>query len=99
MKTITGVSDAIRQDAADGHLTKDVLASLLPFERRSAFLRACAVIEKKYTDACTETHDPCLESGCSCEGGDICLQPLLRAGDEPRREYGAEWLKLLEPVH
>lgn len=98
MKTITGVSDETRSDAAAGRLTKDVLASLLPFEQRSAFLRACAVIEKKYTDACTDAHDPCLESGCSCEG-EICLQPLLRAGDEPLREYGAEWLKLLESVH
>ena len=100
MKTIPGVSDEIRLNAAAGRLTKDVLASLLPFEQRSAFLHACAAIERKYTDACAATHDPCLESGCSCEGeGEICLQPLLRAGDEPLRECGAEWLKRLESVH
>jgi len=78
--------------AIEGHLTKEALASLLAPETRSGFLRSCAAIEESYTDACA-AKDPCLESGCSCEGG-ICLQPLLRASTEYQRRCGTEWVKL-----
>jgi hypothetical protein len=79
--------------AIKGRLTKDALASLLTPEPRRGFLDACAVIERSYTDACAAAKDPCLESGCSC-GGDICLQPLLRASTEYHSRCGAEWAKL-----
>jgi hypothetical protein len=63
---------------------KAELADRLNPAARTEFLHACAAIEKRYTEACTATHDPCLESGCSLEG-EICLQPLERAGDEYTR--------------
>ena len=78
--------------AIQGRLTKHALASLLAPEPRRGFLNACAVIEESYTDACAAT-DPCLESGCSCLG-EICLQPLLRAGTDYHSRCGAEWAKL-----
>jgi hypothetical protein len=62
-------------------------------EAREKFLEACAIIEKKYTDECADSGDPCLESGCSAKG-EICLQPLLRAGTEYHKKCGAEWAKL-----
>jgi hypothetical protein len=81
------------QHAAEGRLTKHALAITLAPEPRERFLRACAAIEKKYTDDCAAAKDPCLESGCSAEG-EICLQPLLRAGTEYHKACGAEWAKL-----
>jgi len=99
MRTITGVNEAVMRDAAAGRLSKDMLASMLTPEQRTQFLNACAAIDKRYTEACTAAHDPCLESGCALEG-EICLQPLLRAeDDELRRAYGAEWLNVIESVH
>jgi hypothetical protein len=81
--------------AAEGHLPKHVLATLLAEDSRAAFLDACARIERGYTDACIAKHDPCLESGCSIEGGDeICLQPVLEAGIEYQKACAAEWVKL-----
>ena len=79
--------------AAQGHLPKSALAELLDIEHRHAYLDACAFIEKKYTEECA-TNDPCLESGCPV-GGEICLQPLLRAGIEYHRACAAEWIKLV----
>ena len=79
--------------AADGRLTKHALATLLTAESRPQFLDACAGVEKKYTDDCAAAKDPCLESGCAAEG-EICLQPLLRAGTEYHKACAAEWLKL-----
>jgi hypothetical protein len=79
--------------ADQGLLPKSVLANLLDIGHRQAFLDACAAIEKKYTEDCTATNDPCLESGCAVEG-EICLQPLLRAGIEYHRACAAEWIKL-----
>ena len=51
--------------------------------------------EKKYTDDCAAEHDPCLESGCAVEG-EICLQPLLKAGIEYQKACAAEWIKMFE---
>jgi hypothetical protein len=79
--------------AEEGRLTKHALATMLTPESRRHFLDACAAIEKKYTEACTAQQDPCLESGCSAEG-EICLQPLLRAGTEYHKACAAEWAKL-----
>jgi len=79
--------------AMEGRLTKHALATMLTPDARRRFLDACAVIEKKYTEACTATNDPCLESGCSLEG-EICLEPLLRAGTEYHKACAAEWRKL-----
>jgi hypothetical protein len=79
--------------AEEGRLTKHALATMLTPEARRQFLEACAAIEKKYTDECAATKDPCLESGCSVEG-EICLQPLLRAGTEYHKACAAEWAKL-----
>lgn len=79
--------------AEQGRLPKGVLVKLLDIEHRHAYLDACARIEKKYTEDCTAGNDPCLESGCAVEG-EICLQPLLRAGTEYHRACAAEWLKL-----
>jgi len=80
--------------AAEGRIPKHVLAGLLPAGKRIAFLDACTRIEKAYTEACTATGDPCLESGCALEG-EVCLQPLLRAGEEYHKACAAEWLKLV----
>ena len=79
--------------AIEGRLTKHALANLLAPESRQGFLDACATIEASYTTACAAAKDPCLESGCSCEG-ETCLQPLLRAGTEYHRACGAIWAKL-----
>jgi hypothetical protein len=81
------------QLAEDGRLTKHALATMLVPEARQEFLESCAAIEKKYTDDCAATKDPCLESGCSAEG-EICLQPLLRAQSEYHKACAAEWSKL-----
>lgn len=85
--------DRLMGFAAEGRLPKHVLMSLLAAETRPAFARTCAAIEKRYTEECTATKDPCLESGCAAEG-EICLQPLLRAEDDYQRDCAAEWIKL-----
>ena len=98
MADVLTPKDAVKADvvkaAVDGRLSKPVLTGLLPPEKRTAFLAACAHIEKQYTEACGATGDPCLESGCALEG-EVCLQPLLRAGDDYHKACAAEWLKLM----
>jgi hypothetical protein len=86
-------TEELTQCAAQGILPKSVLVNLIDIDHRQAYLDACAVIEKKYTEDCTATDDPCLESGCAVEG-EICLQPLLRAGAEYHKASAAEWIKL-----
>jgi hypothetical protein len=81
--------------AAEGHLTKRILGSVLDADDAGAYLDACAVIEKQYTAACAAEHDPCLESGCAVEE-EICLEPLLRAGPDYRKACGAAWKILFE---
>jgi hypothetical protein len=88
-----GTAEALMKVAEQGRLPKGVLVNLLDLEHRHAFLAACAAIERKYTEDCTAANDPCLESGCAAEG-EICLQPLLRAGIEYQKACGAEWIKL-----
>jgi hypothetical protein len=79
--------------AAEGRLTKHALATTLAPEARERFLETCAAIEKKYTEECGDSGDPCMEAGCSARG-EICLQPLLRAGTEFHKKCGVEWAKL-----
>ena len=79
--------------AAMGRLTKHTLATLLVGQPRQEFLHACTAIEKKYTVDCGTGKDPCLEAGCSMDG-EVCLEPLLRAGAEYHKACGGEWVKL-----
>ena len=78
--------------AREGRLSKDTLAGLLEGKSRSEFLAACAQIEKRFTEECTATGDPCLDSGCALEG-EICLQPLLQDESAYLKALGAEWIK------
>ena len=91
-----GTPKRLMQFAEGGHLSKGVLVNLLDVENRRPYLEACAAIEKKYTEECTARNDPCLESGCSIDqaAGEICLQPLLRAGVDYHKACAAEWIKL-----
>jgi len=93
-----GTTEALMKVAEEGRLPKGELVNLLDIEHRHAFLAACAAIEKKYTEQCTAANDPCLESGCALEG-EICLEPVLRAGIEYHRACAAEWLKLFADPH
>jgi hypothetical protein len=94
MAEIPDSSRDIVRHASEGRLPKHVLAGLLPLENRGPFLDACNTIEKRYTEECTASGDPCLESGCALEG-EVCLQPLLRAGDDYHKACAAEWLKIV----
>ena len=93
-----GTPDKLMAFAAEGRLTKQVLGSLLDADKALAYGNACADIEKRYTDECGG-NDPCLEEGCAVEG-EICLEPLLRAGLEYHRACGAAWTRLFaDPRH
>ena len=87
--------------AAEGHLPKGTLASLLKSEYRRLYLEACANIEKQYTEDCAAQNDPCLESGCAVVGveGETCLQPLLRASLAYHKACAAEWMKIFRNPH
>jgi len=88
-----GTPERLMTFAANGQLSKGALASLLTIESRPRFLQNCARIERAYTDACRARRQPCLASGCSVEGEDeTCLQPLLEAGVEYRKQCAAEWI-------
>lgn len=90
-----GSPERLMAFAAEGPLSKPALAALLNGEARPVYLKRCARIERAYTDACAAKGDPCLESGCSVEGGDeICLQPLLEAGVEYDKACALEWIEL-----
>jgi hypothetical protein len=91
-----GTPERLMHFAEDGHVPKEVLGRLLEVEGRQAYLEACTDIEKKYTAECAARNDPCLESGCSIDqaGGEICLQPLLKAGIDYHKACAAEWIKL-----
>ena len=79
--------------ADEGRISKAELAGLLALENRQAFLDTCAAIERRFTEECTAKPDPCLESGCSCEG-EICLQPLQHAESAYHKACAAAWLPL-----
>ena len=84
--------EQVMEQAIEGRLTKQALANLLAPESRRRFLDTCATIEESYTTVCG-AKDACLGAGCSCEG-EICLQPLLRAGAEYQSKCGTAWAKL-----
>lgn len=88
-----GTLEELMTCAEQGHLSKIVLVNLLDTDRRQACLDACDVIEKRYTKNCAAAEETCLASGCAVEG-EVCLEPLLRAGIEYPRACAAEWLKL-----
>ena len=90
-----GSPERLMATAEQGELSKSTLADLLSTGARPTYLSACTAIERQLTEACTAERDPCLASGCSVEGeGEICLQPLMRAGREYDRACAAEWIKL-----
>ena len=92
-----GTPEKLMTFAAAGRLPKRVLLRLLAVGSRQPYLDACAVVEKTYTDDCARQNDPCLESGCAVEG-EICLQPLLRAGIDYQAACAAEWVKFFANV-
>ena len=91
----TGTADEFMRRALEGHVSKDDMAHRLEGNSRRRYLEACAAIERRYTEACGTSGDPCLESGCSIdhEHGEACLQPLLRSGVEYHKACAAEWVK------
>jgi hypothetical protein len=94
-----GSPDRLMAFAAEGHLAKQVLGSLLAIDDVPAYLHACAVIEAQYTADCAARDAPCLGPGCAVEG-EICLEPLLRAGVEYHKACGAAWSRLFaDPRH
>jgi hypothetical protein len=98
MITATNTADELIRSALDGRLSKADLADALDADNRLRFLRACAAIERQYTEACGTSGDPCLESGCSVdhEHGEACLQPVLRAGAAYQKAIGAAWAELYQ---
>jgi hypothetical protein len=97
-----GTPERLMHFAEDGHVHKEVLAKLLEVKDRQAYFEACTDIERKYTAECAARNDPCLESGCSIDqtAGEICLEPLLRAGIDYHKACAAEWIKLFRnPEH
>ena len=93
MKQQFDTPEQLLRGAEDGRLTKHAFATMLRPEPRRQFLESCAAIERNYTNDCAAAKDPCLESGCPAEG-EICLQPLLRAGTDYHRACAVEWAKL-----
>jgi hypothetical protein len=85
--------ERLEQLARDGALPKEALLRLLAPRARRSFLDVCAAIERRYTEACTASGDPCLESGCALEG-ETCLEPLRRAGTEYNQACAVPWLDL-----
>jgi hypothetical protein len=85
-------------DASGEPVPRQVLVALLDAPTRRLFLDACARIEKAYTAECAGMNDPCLESGCAIDqaAGEVCLQPLVRAGRDYDAACAAEWVKLVE---
>ena len=95
--TVVASPSQVIERARAGEWSKFELAELLNSNARKTFLNFCGAIEKRYTEACTEAHDPCLESGCALEG-EVCLQPLERAGVEYDRACGSAFVELyLDP--
>ncbi len=95
--TTEAAPDRVIERARAGELPKLELAALLNPTARETFLSHCAAIERRYTEACTAKHDPCLESGCALEG-EVCLQPLENAHADYVRACGSAFVELyLDP--
>ncbi|HZP49000.1 MAG TPA: hypothetical protein VFB07_10720 [Vicinamibacterales bacterium] len=96
-QTASITPDRVIELARSGEVPKLQLADLLNVNARKTFLDFCASIEKRYTEACTAQHEPCLEGGCALEG-EVCLQPLERAHPEYERACGNAFVELyLDP--
>jgi len=74
-----GSPEHLMELAREGRMSKEALVTFLALDRRREFIATCVAIEKRYTEACTATGDPCLAGGCAVEG-EVCLQPVLSAG-------------------
>ena len=81
--------------AERGMLDKTAMADLLAEEPRSAFLAACAEVEREFTRVCAAHGDFCLPAGCALEG-EACLDALLKAGPEYNKACGRIWLPLFQ---
>ena len=79
--------------AQSGRFSKAELAPLLRLQMRPEYMQMCAAIEKRITEACTATGNPCLEDGCSAEG-EVCLEPVLSAGIDYTKACGAAFATL-----
>ena len=79
--------------AERGMLDKTQLADLLPEEPRSAFLAACAEVEREFTHDCAADGETCLPAGCALEG-ESCLNALLAAAPEYNKACGRQWVAL-----
>lgn len=101
VRTETATAEQVIELARQGRLSKQELAPYLGPAARKTFLRRCTQIEKRYTEACTATGDPCLASGCALEGqGEICLQPLENAGVDYDRACGNAFVELfVDPLN
>lgn len=93
VQTAPPTPDRIIELARSGEVPKLQLAELLNANARQTFLNVCASIEKRYTEACTARHEPCLEGGCALEG-EVCLQPVERAHPEYERACGDAFVDL-----
>ena len=94
-----GSPEKLMAFATEGRLTKQILGHLLDADNLAAYLEACTVIERQYTADCAAKNDPCLGPGCAVDG-EICLEPLLRAGREYHKECGVAWRHLFtDPQH
>jgi hypothetical protein len=90
MRADIGSPEHLIDIARAGRLAKLELLRFLAPDARKAFLDRCGAVEKQLTHDCAATGDPCLESGCSCEGEDeACLQPVERAGVDYYKACGA----------
>jgi hypothetical protein len=96
--TRLGTAARLMQFVADGHVPHSVLTEMLDAGLRRPYLDACTSIERKYTSDCRASGDPCLESGCSIDtdAGEVCLQPLLRAGEDYEKACAAAWIALFQ---
>ena len=85
-------------DASGEPVPRQVLVDLLDGRTRRLFLDACTRIDQAYTSECAAANDPCLESGCAIDraAGEVCLEPVLRAGRDYDAACAAEWVKLIE---
>ena len=96
---LTATADRVIELARAGQVPKIELAALLNPNARKTFLNFCTSIERRYTESCTATGDPCLEGGCALEG-EVCLQPLERAHPEYDRACGNAFVELfLDPAN
>jgi len=91
--TDVGTPEHVMESARQGRLSKEVLVRFLAWDKRQEYLKQCAAIEKRFTEACTASGDPCLEGGCAVDG-EVCLEPLMRAGLEYYKACGDAFVTL-----